>query len=299
MRSRPLPCIGWASAEPATSIGAGRSFQPREPNIGGMPSQQQGVDSLGQRAQPVQQEVQVWRLRVGILNAEGAPFIDPMQFHSAYVICSLCGEDPQSDAVELFRTHAVGYSGQASWNIEEDLLDYQPPDGLELSVVCQGAGNSEWLLGSARLQHRQFFPLGCNTRLTLVRAAEGIQGTLWVKVLVMEDNGTPVSEAPLQEPSPPKKQQQWAVHPGYHEAGSFANATGRLVSKSWHSSHMGKALGRKSPTTSGCCQTDGSSTATATACSATTCLCTKPASSPYDASNDGAQARLRLSAVHT
>lgn len=34
----------------------------------------------------------------------------------------------------------VGYSGQASWNIEEDLLDYQPPDGLELSVVCQGAG---------------------------------------------------------------------------------------------------------------------------------------------------------------
>ncbi|CAK9023464.1 unnamed protein product [Durusdinium trenchii] len=226
---------GWASAEPATSIGAGRSFQPREPNIGGMPSQQQGVDSLGQRAQPVQQEVQVWRLRVGILNAEGAPFIDPMQFHSAYVICSLCGEDPQSDAVELFRTHAVGYSGQASWNIEEDLLDYQPPDGLELSVVCQGAGNSEWLLGSARLQHRQFFPLGCNTRLTLVRAAEGIQGTLWVKVLVMEDNGTPVSEAPLQEPSPPKKQQQWAVHPGYHEAGSFANATGanRGIQVTW------------------------------------------------------------------
>lgn len=35
----------------------------------------------------------------------GAPFIDPMQFHSAYVICSLCGEDPESDAVELFRTH--------------------------------------------------------------------------------------------------------------------------------------------------------------------------------------------------
>lgn len=28
----------------------------------------------------------------------------------------------------------------------------------------------------ARLQHRQFFPLGCNTRLTLVRGGEGIQG---------------------------------------------------------------------------------------------------------------------------
>lgn len=37
----------------------------------------------------------------------GAPFIDPMQFHSAYVICALCGEDPQSDAVELFRTHSA------------------------------------------------------------------------------------------------------------------------------------------------------------------------------------------------
>lgn len=71
-------------------------------------------------------EEKVWRLRVGILNAEGAgfrhaeevhhacrlippgaPFIDPMQFHSAYVICSLCGEDPDSDSVELFRTHSV------------------------------------------------------------------------------------------------------------------------------------------------------------------------------------------------
>ena len=31
--------------------------------------------------------------------------------------------------------------------------------------------------------------------------------------------------------------------------------------------HLFEALGRKSPTTSGCCQTDGSSTATATACS--------------------------------
>jgi len=38
---------------------------------------------------------------------QGATFIDPMQFHSAYVICALCGDDPQSDAVELFRTHSA------------------------------------------------------------------------------------------------------------------------------------------------------------------------------------------------
>lgn len=160
-----------------------------------------GGQSFPKQPNPSAQDPRVWKLRVGILSAEGAPFIDPMQFHSAYVICSLCGEDPQSDAVELFRTHNVSYTGQASWNIEEDLLDYQPPDGLELSIVCQGSGKPDWLLGSARLQHRQFFPLGCNTRLTLVRGGEGIQGTLWVKILVMEDNGTPVSEGPLQDPS--------------------------------------------------------------------------------------------------
>ena len=34
----------------------------------------------------------------------------------------------------------------------------------------------DWTHSQARLQHRQFFPLGCNTRLTLVRGGEGIQG---------------------------------------------------------------------------------------------------------------------------
>ncbi|CAE7750324.1 unnamed protein product [Symbiodinium sp. CCMP2592] len=87
----------------------------------------------------------------------------------------------------------VRFDGQASWNIEEELLDYQPPDGLEFAIVCQG--QSERLLGKARLGHRQFFPLGCNTRLTLSRSGGGIQGTLWVKILVMEDDGQLVSEA--------------------------------------------------------------------------------------------------------
>ncbi|CAL1161749.1 unnamed protein product, partial [Cladocopium goreaui] len=208
---------GWGSGATAASIGASRSFQkPRGPQgpqgpegPGPLTSQlsqgprmeANGGQSFPKQPNPSAQDPRVWKLRVGILSAEGAPFIDPMQFHSAYVICSLCGEDPQSDAVELFRTHNVSYTGQASWNIEEDLLDYQPPDGLELSIVCQGSGKPDWLLGSARLQHRQFFPLGCNTRLTLVRGGEGIQGTLWVKILVMEDNGTPVSEGPLQDPS--------------------------------------------------------------------------------------------------
>jgi len=228
---------GWGSGATAASVnagnfeprGAGHSLQRSQGAAGPSTSQlQQGMEateeqSFGRQMGPPRQDPQVWRLRVGILNAEGAPFIDPMQFHSAYVICALCGDDPQSDAVELFRTHSVGYSGQASWNIEEDLLDYQPPDGLELSIICQGAGKSEWLLGKARLQHRQFFPLGCNTRLTLVRGGEGIQGTLWVKVLVMEDNGTPVSEAPLQDLLPAERPGGGMPYPGFIKSNGDGN----------------------------------------------------------------------------
>lgn len=42
---------------------------------------------------------------------------------------------------------------------------------LQNSSAFDGSPDAE-----ARLQHRQFFPLGCNTRLTLVRGGEGIQG---------------------------------------------------------------------------------------------------------------------------
>eukprot|EP00435_Cladocopium_sp_Y103_P040838 s586_g11.t1 len=203
------------SDEASTSFWAGLGLRPAR-------MEANGGQSFPKQLNPPAQDPRVWKLRVGILSAEGAPFIDPMQFHSAYVICSLCGEDPQSDAVELFRTHNVSYTGQASWNIEEDLLDYQPPDGLELSIVCQGAGKPDWLLGSARLQHRQFFPLGCNTRLTLVRGGEGIQGTLWVKILVMEDNGTPVSEGPLQDAS----SAQWVGGAGKVPNAAFVKTNG-------------------------------------------------------------------------
>ncbi|CAE7567901.1 xpr1 [Symbiodinium natans] len=145
----------------------------------------------------------VWRLRVGIFSASSPGRPEVPGFEAAYCMCSLCGEDSASKAVELFRTGTVRFDGQASWNIEEELLDYQPPDGLEFAIVCQG--QSERLLGKARLSHRQFFPLGCNTRLTLSRSGGGIQGTLWVKILVMEDDGQLVSEAPLQDPSPVQK----------------------------------------------------------------------------------------------
>ncbi|CAE7194679.1 unnamed protein product [Symbiodinium sp. CCMP2456] len=141
---------------------------------------------------PVDSPPKTWRLRVGIFSAS-SPGRPETGFEGAYCTCSLCGEDSGSTAVELFRTGTVRFDGQASWNIEEELLDYQPPDGLEFAIVCQG--QSERLLGKARLGHRQFFPLGCNTRLTLSRSGGGIQGTLWVKILVMEDDGQLVSEA--------------------------------------------------------------------------------------------------------
>lgn len=176
---------------------------------------------------PVDSPPKTWRLRVGIFSASSPGRPEP-GFEGAYCTCSLCGEDSGSTAVELFRTATVRFDGQASWNIEEELLDYQPPDGLEFAIVCQG--QSERLLGKARLGHRQFFPLGCNTRLTSSRSGGGIQGTLWVKILVMEDDGQLVSEAPLKDPSPAIQKQ-----PGQGRKRTDESNTGTSVTwgRSW------------------------------------------------------------------
>ncbi|CAE7396044.1 unnamed protein product [Symbiodinium pilosum] len=217
---------GWGvssteSAAPVQSMAAQRN---RGSSMAGIAQTARGsmADPEGQiSTQAPDASPKVWRLRVGIFSASSTGTPEMPTFESAYCICSLCGEDAGSNAIELFRTGSVRFHKQATWNIEEELLDYQPPDGLEFAIVCQGQ-SEERLFGKARLGHRQFFPLGCNTRLTLSRSGGGIQGTLWLKILVMEDDGSLVSEAPLQDPAPAMPKQ-----PGGYSGLGYGAGPGR------------------------------------------------------------------------
>lgn len=151
----------------------------------------------GATTRPGSAPPQVWTLRVAILGAQGT------MVPGTTGVCCVCSLLGNANA-ELFRTEGVSLQGgQASWNIEEDLVDYQPPDGIEFHVYCQppGGDGSASLLGSASLRSDQFFPLGCSSRLTLVSPGKGICGMLTVKVLVMDGSGAAMSEGPLMEDS--------------------------------------------------------------------------------------------------
>ena len=86
---------------------------------------------------------------------------------AAYVVCHVCNMQSVLNLTG-FGCSWVPLSRQirvASW--KGCLVSKM----LQNSSAFDGSPDAE-----ARLQHRQFFPLGCNTRLTLVRGGEGIQG---------------------------------------------------------------------------------------------------------------------------